>query len=133
MRNPDRAAPEQLFFAQHTNSEPFQCFDSEGTRASNEVFQLGFTLGQYTVEACAATCQKYGPFLGLVKSDCYCGNTLMEGTRPVPASQCSFPCSGNAQESCGDKTGRFYNIWSQGGVPPVYIPCDPNFNDCDPA
>ncbi|WWC91295.1 uncharacterized protein L201_006238 [Kwoniella dendrophila CBS 6074] len=58
-----------------------------------------------TQEYCASVCYKLGkPFMAVeYGSDCYCSTSLGSGNFPKLAdSQCTYTCSGNPNENCGD-------------------------------
>ena len=55
-----------------------------------------------TVEKCAAACSKFSTFGVEYGRECYCGDTLNEGSVSAPESECSKPCPGNAAQMCGD-------------------------------
>ncbi|KAK3318863.1 WSC domain-containing protein [Apodospora peruviana] len=52
-----------------------------------------------TIESCAAYCSKYKYFGVEYGHECYCGDTNPGAL--VASSECSFPCPGNAAETCG--------------------------------
>ncbi|KAL8830298.1 MAG: hypothetical protein Q9191_001507 [Dirinaria sp. TL-2023a] len=54
-----------------------------------------------TVEKCAAACVAYSRFGVEYGRECYCGDSLNSGSVMAPESDCSFPCPGNATETCG--------------------------------
>lgn len=62
-----------------------------------------YTSQRQTQESCLRDCA-YGGFAYAALeqgTDCWCGNTLAPGTVRVRKSDCTFPCSGDAYESCG--------------------------------
>ena len=54
-----------------------------------------------TLEFCAGQMQAYQYFGVEYGQECYGGSTLGAGSVSAPASDCSFPCPGNANELCG--------------------------------
>jgi hypothetical protein len=70
-----------------------------------------------TLEMCAATCSKYAYFGTEYGRECYCGNTLNTGTmQSAKDTDCSFPCAGNAKETCG--SGSHLSLYFQQVAPP---------------
>ncbi|KAH8592518.1 WSC domain-containing protein [Bisporella sp. PMI_857] len=54
-----------------------------------------------TIDKCEAVCSAYTYFGVEYGRECYCGNTLGEGSGPTQASECSFTCPGNSAQFCG--------------------------------
>jgi hypothetical protein len=54
-----------------------------------------------TVEKCAAGCAGYAYFGLEYYYECYCGNFIGTGSTQLTADKCSFPCVGNAAQTCG--------------------------------
>lgn len=58
-----------------------------------------------TVQNCQAGCQALGYTLAGVEyaDECYCGDTLENGSGPAPDGNalCDMPCAGDASETCG--------------------------------
>ncbi|EHK96804.1 putative fungistatic metabolite [Glarea lozoyensis 74030] len=52
-----------------------------------------------TVEKCAAACTGYEWFGVEYGRECYCGNTINDGSVPTARSECSTPCPGNSAET----------------------------------
>ena len=73
-----------------------------------------FSSTSMTIEACLQACATYGfTYAGLCISPtyCNCGNTL---TNPTQTSECTMGCSGNNAEFCGDSSGFYYSVYSNG-------------------
>ncbi|KAL8891322.1 MAG: hypothetical protein Q9215_001645 [Flavoplaca cf. flavocitrina] len=70
-----------------------------------------------TVEKCAAACSKFAIFGVEYGTECFCGNTLNDGSVPAPEAECSFNCPGNPDEKCG--AGRRLNIYEKPVTTPV--------------
>ncbi|KAL8839544.1 MAG: hypothetical protein Q9176_004405 [Flavoplaca citrina] len=70
-----------------------------------------------TVEKCAAACSKFAIFGVEYGTECFCGNTLNEGSVPAPEAECSFNCPGNPDEKCG--AGRRLNLYEKPVTTPV--------------
>ncbi|KAH8883555.1 WSC-domain-containing protein [Thozetella sp. PMI_491] len=64
---------------------------SQGTLATDDL----------TIEMCADYCNGYTYFGAEYGRECYCGNALNTGSVVAPDADCSFPCAGNATETCG--------------------------------
>ncbi|KAJ8517873.1 hypothetical protein ONZ45_g4980 [Pleurotus djamor] len=56
-----------------------------------------------TVESCIATCDSMNLTVAGMEfsSECYCGNTLINGAVPGDETSCNMGCGGNATEACG--------------------------------
>ena len=54
-----------------------------------------------TLEWCANQMEGYAYFGVEYGQECYGGDLLAQGSVPAPATDCSFPCPGNANELCG--------------------------------
>ncbi|KAL8671645.1 MAG: hypothetical protein Q9168_003851 [Polycauliona sp. 1 TL-2023] len=105
-----------------TNYTPKGCY----TEASNGRALTGnaYFDDQMTVEKCAAACAKFSLFGVEYGRECYCGNTLNDGSVPAPDDQCSFSCPGNPAEKCG--AGNRLNVYDQSvQVPVVPTPSGP--------
>ncbi|KAI9836466.1 MAG: hypothetical protein M1819_001498 [Sarea resinae] len=78
--------------------------EGNGSRALTSKEIAAPSSGQ-TVESCAAGCAGYTYFGVEYSDECYCGNTLSEGSAPeagdASTSGCSMTCSGNSTEYCG--------------------------------
>ncbi|KAL9014260.1 MAG: hypothetical protein Q9173_001102 [Seirophora scorigena] len=70
-----------------------------------------------TVEKCAAACTKFPLFGVEYGTECYCGNTLNQGSDPAPEEECSFKCPGNPDEKCG--AGNRLNVYEKLVTAPV--------------
>ncbi|KAG0652200.1 WSC domain-containing [Hyphodiscus hymeniophilus] len=83
--------------------QPMGCY-SEGSPGRSLAWrqdQIAET--SMTVESCLSACKDGGfSFAGIeYGQECYCGVVLGNGTVPLPAISCSFPCTGNSAETCG--------------------------------
>ncbi|KAL8656949.1 MAG: hypothetical protein Q9226_002407 [Calogaya cf. arnoldii] len=72
---------------------------------------------QMTVEKCAAACSKFTLFGVEYGRECFCGNSLNEGSIPAPEGQCSFNCPGNPDQKCG--AGNRLNVYEKLVTEPV--------------
>ncbi|KAK4207615.1 WSC domain-containing protein [Rhypophila decipiens] len=63
-----------------------------------------------TVEKCATFCSRYNVFGVEYGRECYCGTIKAESSREVDASECSFPCAGDAAQKCG--AGNRLNLFT---------------------
>lgn len=54
-----------------------------------------------TLEMCETSCLGYTYWGTEYGRECYCGNFFNTGSVPAAATDCSFPCAGNANETCG--------------------------------
>ncbi|KAK4124797.1 WSC-domain-containing protein, partial [Parathielavia appendiculata] len=54
-----------------------------------------------TVEKCAAACSGFKYFGVEYGRECYCGNTIAEGSVQASLADCSFACPGDATQNCG--------------------------------
>ncbi|KAL8754956.1 MAG: hypothetical protein Q9184_004950 [Pyrenodesmia sp. 2 TL-2023] len=70
-----------------------------------------------TVEKCAAACSRFTLFGLEYGRECFCGNTLNEGSVPAPSEQCSFKCPGNPDQKCG--AGQRLNVYERVVTAPV--------------
>lgn len=71
-----------------------------------------------TVEDCITFCdgQSFN-YAGLEwYQECYCGNFIVNGGAETTASDCSFPCTGDASEVCG--AGNRLSMYYSGRPPP---------------
>lgn len=71
-----------------------------------------------TVENCISFCSGKGYiYAGLEwRQECYCGNNIINGGALTAASDCNFPCSGDATETCG--AGNRLSMYTSGAAPP---------------
>ena len=88
------------------------------TEATN---QRALTGSQYfddtlTVEKCAAACVAFARFGVEYGRECYCGDALNAGSVQAPVGDCSFPCPGNKNETCG--AGNRLDVYRKSSVPP---------------
>jgi len=67
--------------------------------------QVGST--SLTIETCLLACKKEGySFAGVeFGQECYCGVVLGNGTLALPDGSCTFPCTGNVNETVGEHPG----------------------------
>ena len=54
-----------------------------------------------TVEKCANACAQFKYFGIEYGRECYCGNSINDGSVEAQLEDCSFACPGDATESCG--------------------------------
>jgi len=54
-----------------------------------------------TAAKCAASCANYAYFGTEWNRECFCGNSLTDGSAPVLETECDHPCTGDATEMCG--------------------------------
>ncbi|KAF8860151.1 hypothetical protein BDZ45DRAFT_688777 [Acephala macrosclerotiorum] len=54
-----------------------------------------------TLEMCEASCSGYTYWGTEYGRECYCGNSFGAGSIAAAAADCSFPCAGDANETCG--------------------------------
>eukprot|EP01059_Diplonema_ambulator_P016847 TRINITY_DN28820_c0_g1_i1.p1 TRINITY_DN28820_c0_g1~~TRINITY_DN28820_c0_g1_i1.p1 ORF type:complete len:2516 (+),score=639.61 TRINITY_DN28820_c0_g1_i1:711-7550(+) len=79
------------------------CFKDDGTIMVNKLPVLAYTDATgNTVEECTGVCQHNGyKYAGLqYGKECYCGDDITT-SEAVGVSDCSYPCPGNASETCG--------------------------------
>ncbi|KAF8259546.1 copper radical oxidase [Lactarius quietus] len=71
-----------------------------------------------TVESCVAYCSASNYIYAGVEyaSQCFCGNTITQGSTGVTLSECNMLCTGNSSEYCG--AGNLLNMYSNGATPP---------------
>ena len=74
------------------------CFTDGTTRALSADSKGDDAL---TVETCAAFCSSYQYFGVEYGRECYCGNDRDVSSVAAPDADCSFPCAGDATETCG--------------------------------
>ncbi|KAI0481245.1 WSC domain-containing protein [Xylariaceae sp. FL0804] len=91
------------------------CYDSSQSGALD--FRSDIDQNSMTVELCTARCKGNGYRLaGLTYYGvCYCGEVTE--TALLDESQCSYPCSGNQNETCGSNSAM--SIWSDPTFPPL--------------
>jgi len=71
-----------------------------------------------TIENCISFCdgQDFN-YAGLEwYQECYCGNYIINGGAETTSTDCSFPCTGAANEVCG--AGNRLSMYSSGLAPP---------------
>ncbi|KAK5658489.1 hypothetical protein OQA88_1880 [Cercophora sp. LCS_1] len=54
-----------------------------------------------TLESCATYCNGYTYFATEYGRECYCGNSLNDGSIPATQTDCSMTCAGNPFQYCG--------------------------------
>lgn len=81
--------------------------EAHGQRALSSV---SFYDDAMTLEKCAAVCDGYQWFGVEYGRECYCGDTLNEGSVSAPAAECNFPCPGKLSQTCG--AGNRLNLYS---------------------
>jgi len=75
------------------------CFtEATNERALSSAATAGSTM---TVEVCKTFCQDYTLFGVEYSQECYCGDSLNDGSVLVSDSQCNMVCAGNMGEYCG--------------------------------
>ncbi|GAB1318230.1 hypothetical protein MFIFM68171_08440 [Madurella fahalii] len=80
-------------------------YASEGyyTEASNgrALSDASFYDDSMTVQKCATACNQY-TWCGVEYGrECFCGNTVNEGSVPTSNAECSFPCPGDTSQTSG--------------------------------
>ena len=72
-----------------------------------------------TVESCISFCDGKGYIYAGLEwyQECYCGDNIINGGAITTASDCSFPCTGDATEVCG--AGNRLSMYSSGATPPA--------------
>ncbi|CAL8584164.1 hypothetical protein XPA_009769 [Xanthoria parietina] len=73
-----------------------------------------------TVEKCAAACSRFSLFGVEYGRECYCGDSLNEGSVPTSEDSCSFNCPGNPDEKCG--AGNRLNVYERLAMAPPTTP-----------
>ncbi|KAI4096189.1 MAG: hypothetical protein LQ339_007036 [Xanthoria mediterranea] len=73
-----------------------------------------------TVEKCAAVCSRFPLFGVEYGRECYCGDSLNEGSVPASEDSCSFNCPGNPDEKCG--AGNRLNVYERLATAPPTTP-----------
>lgn len=69
---------------------------------SARALQGGYTSNsKMTIEMCGSYCSGYTYWGVEYGQECYCGNTLLNGSQNKTLSSCSFTCPGNSTELCG--------------------------------
>ena len=66
---------------------------------------------QMTVEKCAVACKPFTYFGVEYSLECFCGNTINEGSAKTTEAECSSACPGNAAEQCG--AGNRLNMYKK--------------------
>ncbi|KAM7216257.1 WSC domain containing protein [Rhypophila decipiens] len=84
--------------------------EANGQRALSDV---SFYNDAMTLEKCAAVCHGYAWFGVEYGRECYCGNTLNEGSVPAAPAECNFPCPGKLSQTCG--AGNRLSLYSAKG------------------
>lgn len=71
----------------------------DNSQGSRELNSASTTSPSMTAQVCAAFCSRY-QFFGIeYGQECYCGDT--NAAPAAPSADCSFPCPGDASETCG--------------------------------
>ena len=76
-----------------------------------------------TVEMCAEYCSAYQLFGLEYGRECYCGNERGTSSVAAPDAECSFPCPGDAAETCG--AGSRVEIYTNDAYTPPTMPAAP--------
>jgi hypothetical protein len=74
------------------------CFTDGTTRALSADSKADDAM---TVEMCGTYCSSYQYFGLEYGRECYCGNDRHDSSVAAPDADCSFPCAGDATETCG--------------------------------
>lgn len=74
----------------------------------------GFASDTMTLEACRDFCSAFLYFGVEYARECYCGNAFNTGSVPTVASDCSYTCSGNPFQYCGQ--GNRLSVYQKDGV-----------------
>lgn len=83
--------------------------EGTSTRALSAVSTAG---GDMTVEKCATFCNGYNYIGTEYSSECYCGNSIIDGA-VLTSSGCLMACAGNQDEYCGGPNRlSFYKVSS---------------------
>jgi len=96
--------------------------------AARTLTSAGYTdTTNMTVENCVNFCNKQNYIYAGVEygQECYCGNVISNGGTTASDSDCSFPCTGNANEICG--AGSRLNLYKSSAMPPPPPIIAPNY------
>ncbi|KAK1834732.1 putative fungistatic metabolite [Podospora conica] len=74
----------------------------------------GFTSDTMTLEACREFCSAFAYFGVEYARECYCGNELNTGSVLTLAAECSYVCSGNPFQYCGQ--GNRLSVYQKDGA-----------------
>lgn len=109
----DQILPRQ----ENATYEPLGCFtEGNGVRALGAASLVNYTT--MTVEICAGFCTPTYILFGLeFGGECYCADVFGNGSVAAPATDCNFPCGGDANETCG--AGNRLNVFSTTGTAPA--------------
>jgi hypothetical protein len=58
-----------------------------------------------TLDKCQASCVGYTYFAVEYARECFCGNTLSDGSKPATDGRCNMLCAGNKLQYCGGPVG----------------------------
>jgi hypothetical protein len=86
-----------------------------------------------TVEICASFCLPTYTLFGLeYGGECWCGDSFGTGAVAAPQTDCSFPCGGNASETCGAGNRLSVYTTASTAIVPVHAPSVGNYtwNGC---
>ncbi|KAN0105464.1 copper radical oxidase [Russula decolorans] len=95
--------------------------------AARTLTSVGYTDAKnMTVENCVNFCNTQNfTYAGIeYGQECYCGNVISSEASTVLDSDCSFPCNGNTNETCG--AGDRMNLYWSGASPPAAPVIAPN-------
>ncbi|KAL2063424.1 hypothetical protein VTL71DRAFT_5229 [Oculimacula yallundae] len=73
-----------------------------------------------TLDKCAAACSSFNWFGVEYGRECYCGDSPNPGSVPAPATECSFKCPGNGEQTCG--AGNRLSMYSKTSIPLPTVP-----------
>ncbi|XP_062591018.1 uncharacterized protein LOC134252532 [Saccostrea cucullata] len=77
----------------------FGCYTFDSVATYIKTFNQNDTAN--SVVQCAVFCREERHWIGLVKGFCYCLNAVPQSSSEV--SQCTVPCPGHKQDTCGDE------------------------------
>jgi len=102
-----------------TNWTSVGCFTDIST--SRTLAATSLIQDPMTIEACIHFCQNAGYIYAGVEysRECYCDSTTQIPSQPVSLSDCSMPCSGNTNETCGGPD--VLNVFLDNAIPPPVI------------
>lgn len=72
--------------------------DEAGSRTLGDAF---FAYDKMTLESCMANCTGYKYWGTEYGRECWCSNTLREGSSEAPLTDCNMACTGDDTQFCG--------------------------------